>query len=113
MKRTLEWFEVALSHKVSNKECIDVQYKCIAEEFLELQDAINSDNEVEQLDAICDIIVSCIGYAYLNSWDVISAIEEVNKSNFSKFENNKAVFNEGGKITKGKYFTPPKLEKFI
>ena len=41
------------------------------------------------------------------------ALKEVNDSNHSKFENGKAVFNEQGKITKGKNYSPPELGKFI
>jgi hypothetical protein len=45
--------------------------------------------------------------------DVLGALEEVNRSNFSKFENGKAVFDENGKITKGKNYSKPNLKPFV
>lgn len=67
----------------------------------------------ELLDSLCDQIVTAIGVAYMMGFDIQSALDEVNKSNWSKFENGKAIFDENGKIKKGKNYFKPNLEKFI
>jgi hypothetical protein len=46
-------------------------------------------------------------------WLNIDGLAEVNDSNYSKFEYGKPVFNKQGKISKGKYYKPPQLDKFI
>jgi predicted HAD superfamily Cof-like phosphohydrolase len=65
------------------------------------------------LDSLCDQIVTAIGVAHMLGMDIEGALAEVNRSNHSKFEDGKAVFNDQGKIAKGKNYTPPDLAKFI
>lgn len=65
------------------------------------------------LDALCDQIVTALGVGYMMGFDMQGALAEVNRSNWSKFENDKPVINEQGKIIKGKDYTPPQLEPFI
>jgi len=67
----------------------------------------------ELLDSLCDQIVTAIGVAHMLDFDIEGALNEVNNSNYSKFENGKPVFNEQGKIAKGKDYFAPNLEKFI
>ena len=45
-------------------------------------------------------------------FDMVGALDEINKSNWSKFENGKPVFDENGKIKKGAEYFKPKLSKF-
>lgn len=68
---------------------------------------------IELLDALCDQIVTAIGVAHMFGFDIKKALAEVNKSNWSKFENGKPVFYKNGKIKKGKYYKEPELEMFI
>jgi predicted HAD superfamily Cof-like phosphohydrolase len=70
-------------------------------------------NEIELLDSLADQIVTAIGVAHMMGFDILGALQEVNRSNFSKFEDGKAVFDENGKIRKGKDYTPPNLESFV
>ncbi|OOR92119.1 hypothetical protein B0181_02205 [Moraxella caviae] len=70
-------------------------------------------DDVELLDAICDTIVTLVGFGYMMGYDVHGALNEVNASNWSKFENGEPVFNEHGKIAKGENYRPPELEKFV
>lgn len=65
------------------------------------------------LDAICDRIVTSIGMAYMLGMDVHGALEEVQRSNWSKFVDGKPVFDENGKIAKGPDYTPPDLTPFV
>lgn len=67
----------------------------------------------EFLDALCDIQVTLIGSAYMQGMDIEGAMKEVNRSNFSKFEDGKPVFNESGKIAKGKNYSPPDLTPYV
>ena len=68
---------------------------------------------VDLLDGLCDTIVTAVGTAHALGMDIVGAMDEVNSSNFSKFENGKPVFKANGKIGKGINYTPPNLEPFI
>ena len=65
------------------------------------------------LDALCDREVTGNGVAYLTGFDKDGADQEVLRSNESKFENGKPVILEGGKIGKGKNYSPPNLKPFV
>jgi hypothetical protein len=41
--------------------------------------------------------------------DIVGALREVNRSNYSKFVNGRAVFDENGKIKKGADYSKPDL----
>lgn len=65
------------------------------------------------LDDLTDQIVTAVGVAYFFGLDIVGALDEVNRSNFSKFEDGKVLLNEQGKIMKGKDYTPPDLTPFV
>lgn len=65
------------------------------------------------LDALCDQGVTGNGVAYMLGFPFSEAMHEVNRSNFSKFENGKAIFTPQGKIAKGRDYTPPDLTPFV
>lgn len=67
----------------------------------------------EFLDSLCDQIVTAVGVAYMNGFDIVGALQEVNRSNWSKFENGEPLFDENGKIKKGPNYSPPDLSKFV
>lgn len=64
-------------------------------------------------DALGDQIVTAIGVGVRMGFDMEAIINEINRSNYSKFENGQPIFDENGKIKKGKFYTPPNLEPFI
>ena len=69
------------------------------------------DNRVEFLDACADQIVTATGCAYMNGMDIVTAIQRVNDSNWSKFVNGKPLFDENGKVRKGPgYFKPTLID---
>lgn len=68
---------------------------------------------VDTLDALADIIVTCVGVASRMGFDIEGALNEVNESNFSKFENGEPVFDENGKVAKGRGYFKPSLKRFI
>lgn len=69
--------------------------------------------DTEILDSLCDQIVTALGVGYMFGFDMKSALTEVVRSNFSKFENGNPVFDDNGKIKKGANYTPPQLGEFI
>ena len=53
----------------------------------------------ELLDSLCDQIVTAVGVAHMFGMDIVGALTEVNRSNYSKFDaNGKPIFNENGKL---------------
>jgi hypothetical protein len=66
----------------------------------------------ETLDGLCDTNVTAVGLAHLLAMDYRGALKEVDRSNWSKFEDGVPVM-KGLKIGKGKDYTPPNLEDFI
>lgn len=64
------------------------------------------------LDSLCDQIVTAVGLGYMLGFDMRGALQEVNRSNWSKFVDGKPVFNENGKIAKGSGYMPPELGRF-
>lgn len=63
------------------------------------------------LDAIADQIVTGIGAAHCAGMDVVEALDRVDESNWSKFdENGQPMFDANGKIMKGPDYEPVNLE---
>lgn len=65
------------------------------------------------LDAVCDQVVTSVGVAHMYGMDIVGALDEVNRSNNSKFVDGKPIFNEHGKWAKGPSYTPPNLDPFV
>lgn len=74
---------------------------------------IESENELAFLDALCDQIVTATGVAHMSGHDIIGAMNEVNDSNFSKFEDGQPLFDANRKIIKGFGYRKPNLEPFL
>ncbi|AUR89970.1 NTP pyrophosphohydrolase-like domain [Vibrio phage 1.135.O._10N.222.54.B6] len=77
------------------------------------EDMITNCNKEALLDSLVDQIVTAVGVGHMMGMDVLGALDEINRSNFSKFEDGKPVFDANGKITKGKDYVKPNLEKFV
>ena len=76
---------------------------------------IKSVDQLELLDSLCDQRVTATGVAHMFGFDFDGAVEEVDNSNFSKFdENGKPIFDANGKIAKNMatYFKPD-LTKYL
>ena len=135
---TLKWFELAVPEPTIENIC--VQFGCDLEEQSEIlracnqhslaeqvesyandfkakrtwcMNAINCIDQTELLDGLIDRQVTGLGLGYMLKMNMIAAASEVNRSNFSKFENGKPVFDDNGKIKKGENYTPPQLQEFI
>lgn len=141
IKDIKKWFEIAKPNPTIEDAC--VQIGCHYEEMAEMAGALHDadledeanrvageykgkvryyidtlDNpprhlKIELLDALCDQIVTAVGAAHMLGMDIEGALNEVNKSNHSKFEGGKAVLDENGKIKKGKDYFAPDLKGFI
>ena len=86
----------------------------IKEEFTELQEAIEMQNDVEQLDALIDILVVTIGAIHSAGMDAEGAWKEVMRTNFAKIdkETGKVRKREDGKVLKPIGWTPPNLLEY-
>lgn len=72
-------------------------------------------NQVLFLDAMCDQIVTSTGTCHMASMDVVGAMTEVNRSNFSKFSpSGEPIFHpESKKIMKGPNYSPAELSPYV
>ena len=118
----------------------NVQLGCHLEEFVEMLDAltisgypgflkaidtieeiseklkngtltISTVDRVNLLDSLADQIVTAVGVGVCAKMDMDAAVEEVNRSNWSKF-NYKGFpeFDENGKVKKGEHYRKPNLK---
>lgn len=135
---TKEWFDVAIPKPTTETACI--QIGCHFEEVAEMMEALNLNNlasiihELSNMfktrsgyaiyltnnvdrdslaDAMGDQVVTSVGVMRNLEMNAIGIINEINRSNFSKFEDGKPVFDKNGKITKGKHYTAPDIKPFV
>ena len=87
----------------------------IAEEYQELQDAVKQQDQLEQLDALVDILVVTMGAIRAAGWDGAGAWEEVMRTNFAKIDpvTGKVRKREDGKVLKPEGWQAPQLERFL
>ena len=87
----------------------------IKEEYEELSEAVYQLDEVEQLDALVDILVVTIGAIRCAGWDGEGAWKEVMKTNFAKIDpdTGKVRKREDGKVLKPEGWTAPELAQFV
>lgn len=71
-------------------------------------------DRLELLDALCDQIVTAIGVAHMFGLDISTALARVDKSNWSKFDDQgRPIFNEHGKIAKGPNYVKADLSDLV
>ena len=89
--------------------------KLIDEEHQELLEATLSDDQVEQLDALIDILVVTIGAIHSMGADAEGAWKEVMRTNFAKVdsETGKVRKREDGKVLKPVGWNPPVLSPYL
>ena len=87
----------------------------IQEETRELQQAINAKDQIEQLDALIDILVVTAGALHSFGADADGAWKEVMRSNFAKVDprTGKVIQREDGKVLKPAGWEPPRLKTFL
>lgn len=139
MKTIFNWFEEAVPNPTTRN--FDVQLGVHLEEIHEMLDTLKCDDPKWEalkavlysvsvnlkvgtstagcidleglLDAACDQVVTATGVAYMSGADFDKAMAEVNRSNWSKFVDGKAVFDENGKIKKGPDYSRPAISQYI
>lgn len=75
---------------------------------------IKPENRIGYIDAICDQIVTATGCAHMSQMNLIGAMDEVNRSNYSKFdETGHPIFDENLKVAKGPNYTKANLAPFV
>ena len=89
--------------------------KLIDEEHQELLEATLTEDRVEQLDALVDILVVTIGAIHSMGADAEGAWKEVMMTNFAKIdrETGKVRKREDGKVLKPQGWTAPNLQPFL
>lgn len=90
-------------------------YTLIKEEVAELMAAERANDQVEQLDALIDILVVTIGALHSMGADAAGAWNEVMRTNFAKVDPNTGQVRRraDGKVLKPEGWQPPELEKFL
>lgn len=85
------------------------------EHNVELKEALESGDRVEQLDALVDILVVTMGAIRAGGFDGEGAWNEVMRTNFAKIDPNtgKVRKREDGKVLKPEGWEPPNLANFI
>ena len=111
--RDQEKFMTACDQSVGKLNLEQYQLYCnlIKEEFDEL---CASNNIVDDLDALIDILVVTIGAIHSLGADAEGAWKEVMRTNFAKIDKDtgKVRKREDGKVLKPQGWTPPDLEPF-
>lgn len=94
----------------SNEEDRELALVIIREEVDELEEALKNEDEVEVVDAVCDIIFTALGAAAKAgvSKYIGACMVEVIESNNSKLEGEREV-KSNGKLGKGSKYRPPQI----
>lgn len=98
-----------------NQKQYNLYRDLISEESSELNAAVAQGDQVEQLDALIDILVVTIGAIHSMGADAEGAWNEVMRTNFAKIDltTSKVRKREDGKVLKPEGWTAPELAQFL
>lgn len=96
--------------KALSDECKQLAKDCLNKD---LERVVESWDKLALLDSLADQCVTSVGVGYMLNFDMQGAIVEVNRSNYSKFENGVPIFDKHGKIAKGVDYESPQLEPYL
>ena len=98
-----------------DKNQYNMYLNLIEEEYTELKEAVETNNQVEQLDALIDILVVTIGAIHSIGADAEGAWKEVMATNFAKIDKDtgKVRKREDGKVLKPSGWVSPNLKPFV
>ena len=87
----------------------------IDEEMSELVAALGGEDEVEEFDAVLDILVVVIGYGLSRGFPMVEGWDEVVRSNMAKIDPLTGAVRkrDDGKILKPEGWTPPDLKRIL
>jgi predicted HAD superfamily Cof-like phosphohydrolase len=74
---------------------------------------VKEENRIGFLDSLCDQLVTATGTGQAQAMNVPGGLNEVNVSNYSKFVDGKAIFDENGKVAKGPGYVKADLSPFV
>jgi hypothetical protein len=109
LNETAQWFVEAVREPTEDNK--GVQIGVHIEEFAEMLEAIGTKDIAASMHEFGNAFKT--KKAHMFGLDLIGALNEVNRSNYSKFVDDKAVFNENGKIAKGPNYSKPDLTPFL
>lgn len=113
---------VGESPRALPRERIELRVGLIAEEFKELQDALDAGDAVETYDAAIDILYVTLGLLVECGMDAAPGFDEVQRSNMSKLgADGKPIISRGmaadgfpmGKVLKGPNYFKPDLRRVL
>jgi predicted HAD superfamily Cof-like phosphohydrolase len=86
----------------------------LAQHLKKNEHSVSINNRVEYLDALCDQIVTATGCAHMAGMNIVSGLNEVNRSNFSKFDDNgEPIFDDNRKVMKSLNYSKADLSPFV
>lgn len=68
---------------------------------------------VKLVDALADQVVTAFGVAHMFNFDLLGALGEVDRSNWTKYVNGKPFFDADGKVAKPPSYEEPNLLPFV
>lgn len=99
-----------MNHKLLLGETADLLER-ISVLLKEKQMLVRIQDRQNFLKEMCDTVVTAVGVAHCSEMAITSALEEVSRSNWSKFdENGNPVYDKNGKVKKGSRYSPPDLK---
>ena len=116
VKNFMETFGQDVKNKpsFSTNKTNKLRYDLIKEELDELKVALDYKDFLEVADALTDILYVTYGAGHAFGIDLDKCFQEVQNSNMSKLdENGKPIYNEDGKVMKGRRYFKPDLKKII
>lgn len=95
-----------------NRDQADLYKELVYEELHEWSEAIAHENEVEEFDAVLDVIVVLIGYGLSRGWPMPEGWHEVMRSNLAKIDPATGLVRRraDGKVLKPEGWQPPDLD---
>jgi predicted HAD superfamily Cof-like phosphohydrolase len=85
-------------------------------EYLKQNDGVivvREANRLDFLDSIADQLVTAVGSAHVLHMDPVGALDETNRSNYSKFVDGEPIFDNNRKVAKGPNYTKTDLRPFV
>lgn len=93
---------------------VDLRVDLIAEEFLELREAVANENIVEIADALTDLLYVVYGAGHAFGIDLDECFLEVHASNMSKLDDDgQPIYREDGKVLKSDNYFKPNLASVL
>lgn len=93
---------------------VDLRVDLIAEEFLELREAVANEDIVEIADALTDLLYVVYGAGHAFGIDLDECFLEVHASNMSKLDDEgQPIYREDGKVLKSDNYFKPNLASVL